>query len=332
MKVENKTKKTATSALFYVLYIALAVIFLAPLLFLFVSSVKSETQLVSDMATLKAFIPYGNLTLENYVAVFEKLDFLHYFRNSAVNAIIQVFVGMFINGMMGYALGMLEFRGQKLLVSLMIALTIIPTEAVIINRFMVAFNLGIINTIWALAIPNLATPMYVFLFYQHFRGMPKDLLEAAIIDGESYTGVFFKIMTPLSKPIYATVAIMSFIRAWGDLLWPTLVTAGAARPERLGVYLLGADFRVQRDDHPADSDHLPRVPKAVRAVRRDVRHQGITRKERGFDWPWSINIWEPARRRACPPRFAPAPSACARCGRAERACACAPARCWATMC
>mgnify|MGYP000803682275 FL=1 len=161
MKVENKTKKTVTSALFYVLYIALAVIFLAPLLFLFVSSVKSETQLVSDMATLKAFIPYGNLTLENYVAVFEKLDFLHYFRNSAVNAIIQVFVGMFINGMMGYALGMLEFRGQKLLVSLMIALTIIPTEAVIINRFMVAFNLGIINTIWALAIPNLATPMYV---------------------------------------------------------------------------------------------------------------------------------------------------------------------------
>ena len=169
MKVENKTKKTVTSALFYVLYIALAVVFLAPLLFLFVSSVKSETQLVSDMATLKAFIPYGNLTLENYVAI-------------------------------------------------------IPTEAVIINRFMVAFNLGSINTIWALAIPNLATPMYVFLFYQHFRGMPKDLLEAAIIDGESYTGVFFKIMTPLSKPIYATVAIMSFIRAWGDLLWPTLVT------------------------------------------------------------------------------------------------------------
>ena len=197
MKVENKTKKTVTSALFYVLYVALAVVFLAPLLFLFVSSVKSETQLVSDMATLKAFIPYGNLTLENYVAVFEKLDFLHYFRNSAVNAIIQVFVGMFINGMMGYALGMLEFRGQKLLVSLMIALTIIPTEAVIINRFMVAFNLGIINTIWALAIPNLATPMYVFLFYQHFRGMPKDLLEAAIIDGCGHVRIFTRIMLPL---------------------------------------------------------------------------------------------------------------------------------------
>ena len=108
-------------------------------------------------------------------------------------------------------------------ISLMISLTIIPTEAVVINRFLVAVNMGVVNTVWALALPNLAIPMYVYLFYQHFRGMPKDLVEAAIIDGESYTGIFFKIMTPLSKPIYATVAIMSFIRAWGDLLWPTLV-------------------------------------------------------------------------------------------------------------
>ena len=224
MTAQSKTKRNVTSFLFYILYTVIAIIFIAPLLFLFILSLKNETQLVSDMATIKAFIPYGEMTLENYVAVFEKLDFLHYFRNSALNAAIQVFFGMFINGMMGYSLGLLEFRGKKFLISLMIALTIIPTEAVIINRFLVAFNLGLINSIWALAVPNLATPMYVFLFYQHFRGMPKDLLEAAVIDGESYTGIFFKIMTPLSMPIYATVAIMSFIRSWGDLLWPTLVT------------------------------------------------------------------------------------------------------------
>ena len=224
MVVESKAKKTTVSFIFYVIYIAVAIVFIAPLIFLFVSAFKEETQLVSDMATIRAFIPYGNLTMDNYRQVFEKLDFLHYFRNSTLNAFIQVFFGMFINGMMGYALGMLDFKGKNLLVSLMIALTIIPTEAVIINRFMVTFNLGIINTIWALAVPNLATPMYVFLFYQHFRGMPRELVEAAVIDGEGYVGIFFKIMTPLSKPIYSTVAIMSFIRAWGDLLWPTLVT------------------------------------------------------------------------------------------------------------
>ena len=220
---QNPSKKRVSDTLFYVLYVFVAILFLAPLLFLFISAMKEETQLISDMTTLKAFVPYGNMSFDNYVQVFEKIDFLHYFRNSAVNAIIQVAVGLFINGMMGYALGLLEFRGRKFLISLMISLTIIPTEAVVINRFLVAVNMGVVNTVWALALPNLAIPMYVYLFYQHFRGMPKDLVEAAIIDGESYTGIFFKIMTPLSKPIYATVAIMSFIRAGGDLLWPTLV-------------------------------------------------------------------------------------------------------------
>ncbi len=224
MMAGKKTQRKITNILFYLLYALVALIFIAPLWFLFLSAMKEETQVVSDMATMKAFVPYGTMTFDNYKAVFEKLDFLHYFRNTLLNALLQVAFGMVINGMMGYALGMLKFRGSKLLVSLMIALTIIPTEAVVINRFMVTKDLGLLNTLWALSVPNMATPMYVYLFYQHFRGMPKELLEAAVIDGESYTGIFFKIMTPLSKPIYSTVAIMTLIRAWGDLLWPTLVT------------------------------------------------------------------------------------------------------------
>lgn len=224
MMAGKKAQRKTTAALFYVLYIAVAVIFIAPLLFLFISAMKEESQVVMDMATMKAFVPYGTMNFDNYKAVFDKLDFFHYFRNTALNALLQMGIGMFINGAMGYALGLLEFRGRKFLVSLMIALTIIPTEAVVISRFLVTKDLGLVNTIWFLVVPNLSTPMYIYLFYQHFRGMPKDLVEAAIIDGEGYTGIFFKIMTPLSKPIYSTVAIMTLIRAWGDLLWPTLVT------------------------------------------------------------------------------------------------------------
>ena len=75
-----------------------------------------------------------------------------------------------------------------------------------------------------LAIPSVAYPMYMYLYYNHFKGMPKELQEAAIIDGASYWKIFTKIMMPLSKPIITTVAIMAFIRSWSDLLWPTLVT------------------------------------------------------------------------------------------------------------
>ena len=106
----------------------------------------------------------------------------------------------------------------------MIALSVIPTEAVIINRFLVANELGILNSYIGLAIPTVAYPMFMFLYYNHFKGMPKELMEAAIVDGDSYAGIFWHIMFPLSKPIIATVAIMGFIRSWGDLLWPTLVT------------------------------------------------------------------------------------------------------------
>ena len=86
-------------------------IFIAPLLFLFISAMKEETVLVSDMATMRAFVPNGRMSFDNYIAVFEKLDFFHYFRNTFLNALIQVGIGMFINGMMGYALGLLEFKG-----------------------------------------------------------------------------------------------------------------------------------------------------------------------------------------------------------------------------
>ena len=103
MMAGKKSQRSITSALFYILYILVALIFIAPLLFLFLSAMKEEMVLVSDMATMRAFIPNGRMSFDNYIAVFEKLDFFHYFRNTLLNALIQVVIGMFINGMMGYA-------------------------------------------------------------------------------------------------------------------------------------------------------------------------------------------------------------------------------------
>ena len=119
---------------------------------------------------------------------------------------------------------MLDFKSKKTIISLIIALSIVPSEAVVLNKFMIVNKLGMINSLLGLAIPSVGYPMFIFLYYNHFKGMPKELVEAAIVDGETYGGVFWKIMLPLSKPVLATVTIMGFIRSWGDLLWPTLVT------------------------------------------------------------------------------------------------------------
>lgn len=220
----TKMGKSMRTFMMYVCYIVVAAIFIGPMLYLFVASFKTDNQIVADMSSFKGFIPYGDLSLQNYINVFKKMDFMRYFMNSMISSLLVVFLGTLVNSMIGYALGQLQFKGKGLVVAMIIALMIIPSEAVIINRMLVAHELNMLNTMSVLVIPALAYPVYVFLFYNHYKGIPKELLQAAVIDGSGYIRSFWTIMLPLSKPILATVGIMTFIRRWGDLIWPTLVT------------------------------------------------------------------------------------------------------------
>ena len=208
----------------YIGYLLVALVFIAPIVFLLVSSFKPYTQIESDMSNIYAFLPHGEMSLDNFVNVIRKADFLRFFKNSTVVTVIYVLLATFLNAMAGYALGMLDFKGRSVIISIVVALSIIPTESIVINRFMVANKLGLLNSYAGLVLPSVAYPMFIFLYYNHFKGMPKDLQEAAILDGAGYWQIFKKIMMPLSKPIITTVAILAFIRSWGDLLWPTLVT------------------------------------------------------------------------------------------------------------
>lgn len=220
----SKRRKVTWTALLYLVYTIVAFFFIAPIVYLFVSAFKNDTQIVTDMSTVRAFLPVGELSLNNFAEIIRKVHFFKFFKNSVVVAVIDTALCTIINAMVGYACGMLCFKGRKVLISLILSLSIIPTEAIIINRFIVTNEIGLLNSYLGLALPSVAYPMYMYLYYNHFRGMPKELMEAAIVDGAGYGGIFWKIMLPLSKPILSTVAIMAFIRAWGDLLWPTLVT------------------------------------------------------------------------------------------------------------
>lgn len=241
----SKEKKLLITSIMYIGYVLIAFLFIAPIVYMVVSSLKTDAQIVADMSTFRAFLPIGTLTFDNFVQIMSKVHFMKFFKNSAVVAIINVSLATLVNAMIGYALGMLNFKGKKTMVSLVIALSIIPTEAVIINRFMVANRLHMLNCYAGLALPTIGYPMYIFLYYNHFKGMPMELMEAAIVDGESYGGIFWKIMLPLSKPICATVTIMAFIRSWGDLLWPTLVTRDETyRTLPLALRVLSSDVYI----------------------------------------------------------------------------------------
>lgn len=221
---KKKKSKLLTDIFLYILLILLSLLFIFPLVYMVISSFKSDKQIVMDMSSLAAFIPRGELSLNNYEAVLQKLEFFKFFRNSIAVALIAVIAGTLINAMMGYVLGMLRFNWKKALLAMILAFMIVPNESIIINRFLVVNDLGLVNTLPGLIVPYLAQPMYIYMFYNHFRAMPRELMDAALVDGENYVGILWKIMLPLSRPVCATVAIMTFIYAWGDLLWPSMVT------------------------------------------------------------------------------------------------------------
>lgn len=222
-----RRKKAIKTLIQYLFLGLLAYIFLFPTIFMIVSSLKqNELQIMKDMSSFKAFIPYGSLGLQNYFDVFKRMNFGRFFMNSVLVVGITVAIGVVVNSMIAFSLARLNFRGKKLLVSIIIALLIVPIEAIVIPMLLIVNNFGILDSYIVQILPFIADAFIIFLFYQSFLDLPKSLDEAAIVDGASYFRIYWQIAMPLSKPIIVTSLILNSLARWGDLLWPTMVTRG----------------------------------------------------------------------------------------------------------
>jgi multiple sugar transport system permease protein len=207
--------------------ILLALFFLFPIIFMLVSSIKAnESQITRDMSRLAAFIPYGELGLKNFADVFDQMPFGRFMFNSVFVVGSTVLGGLVVNSMIAYALARLRFRGRQFILGLIIALLIIPLEAVVIPLLLMVNQFGWLDSYQVQIIPFIADAFSIFLFYQFFISLPKDLDEAALVDGASPFRIYWKIILPLSRPVFATVAILQFLTRWGDFLWPLMVTRG----------------------------------------------------------------------------------------------------------
>jgi multiple sugar transport system permease protein len=254
---DYRTRKAIQVGLRYLVMILLAIFFLFPIVFMIVSSFKeSELQVVSDMSSLNAFLPVGELGMQNYQDVFASLDFGNLMFNSVFIMLTTVVLGLLINSMIAYALARLRFNGKGLLLGIVIALIIIPFEAVAIPLLLLTNKLPWFGgaTTWldsyhVQIIPFIADAFSIFLFYQFFINIPKDLEEAALIDGASLLRIYWRIIVPLSKPIFATVAILQALASWNRFMWPLMVTRGADfRPLTVGIQsFFGQDPRLWGD-------------------------------------------------------------------------------------
>jgi len=219
----------------YVLLTAIAVFFLFPILFMLVGALKPDAKVIADGDSLKAFWPEG-ASLQNFSDAFQRAQFGRLFMNSVIIAVPVVGLGLVVNSLAGYGLARLPFRGSKLIVLTMIALTIIPLEAVAVPLLFLVSEFGWRNTYHVQILPFIANPLFIYLFYTFFLAVPKDLEEAARIDGAGPLTIFLRVVAPLAKPAYATVGILSFLFIWGQLLWPVLVTSGpSVRPLPMGI-------------------------------------------------------------------------------------------------
>lgn len=224
----------------YILLILFCILFIFPTVFLIVSSLKQdEIQIIKDMSSLRAFLPVGDIGFQNYFDVFNRMNFLRFFMNSMIITGSTIVIGTFFNSMFAYSLAKLEFKAKRILLPITIALIIIPVEAIALPQLLLVNQMGLVDTYTAQIIPFAAEPFFIFLFYQFFRGLPKDFMEAAVIDGSSYFGIYWRIILPLSKPVIASVIIFNALWRWGDLLWPILVTRGeSVRPLPLAMQQL----------------------------------------------------------------------------------------------
>lgn len=227
-------RERAARLIQYALHALLVAFFLFPLLFLFVSALKSdELQLLKDMGSLNAFVPYGEISWQNFADVLQGATFKRAFFNSVFTVSLTVALGVLVNSMLAYALARFRFTGRNALLSMIVAMIIIPFEAIAVPLLMLVNELpwfpgdsGWLDSYHVQIIPFIAHAFSVYLFYQFFIALPKDLEEAALMDGAGRMRIYWSIVMPLSKPVIATVAVLQFLSRWGDLLWPVMAIRG----------------------------------------------------------------------------------------------------------
>ncbi|TCS40354.1 carbohydrate ABC transporter permease [Reinekea marinisedimentorum] len=236
----------------YAVMIFLAYIFAFPLLFMVMSSFKTENAMFADMYSLRAVLPVGDLMLDNYQNVFRKSNIELFFFNSVIITTLNVLLGLIVNSMAAFSMARLKWKGQEFVLIAIVSLLIVPFEAIAIPLLMlvaklpwIAFEGGELvvqsswlNTLHVQIIPGIANAFQIFLFYQFFRDIPKDFDEAAAIDGASPLRTFWSLIVPMSGPVFATATILAFLANWNNYLWPILTTQSeSARPIMVGIQM-----------------------------------------------------------------------------------------------
>lgn len=215
----DRTRKRLRSALsYFVLYFATLVITI-PVIWMVLSSLKSEPEFTQYPPVLIA----NPIRWDNYVSALTWIPFFRFTWNSTFLATMFASLTVFTSAMVGFAFARLEAPGKSKLFAIVVSLLMVPAIATIIPQFVVFARLGLTNTYWPWFLWGIAaSPFHIFLFRQFFTGIPKELEDAAEVDGAAPFRIFWQIFLPNAKPALATSFILNFVGVWGDWVAPVI--------------------------------------------------------------------------------------------------------------
>jgi multiple sugar transport system permease protein len=208
-------------ALFWATLIVLALIFIAPLVWMLVTSFKTQDAAISthqtwwpnpfDTSSYRTLLHSGSMPV------------LRWFANSLLAGLANSFIIVVVDSMAAYALARMNFFAKRPIFAVIIATIFLPAFVFLIPNFLIVSKLGWLDSLWAIIVPSAGGAFGVFFLRQFFLTLPGELEEAALLDGANQWTIFTRVVLPLSRPALATLAVLSFLTNWNDFIWPIYV-------------------------------------------------------------------------------------------------------------
>ncbi|MFS0635112.1 carbohydrate ABC transporter permease [Mesobacillus foraminis] len=240
-----ENKYTGRTFIVEIIAILIGLVFLVPFYYVISNSLKTFADILTNTSALPSVLQW-----QNYVQAFERLDYLRVFTNSLIITVGSNVVLIIFCSMAAYMLVRTKKKISNIIFMTFVAAMVIPFQSIMIPLIKTAGNLGLLNSMWGLIIMYLGfgSGMTIFLYHGFIKGIPVELEEAAIIDGCSPFGVFWRIVFPLLKPITVTVMILNSLWIWNDYLLPSLVLQDPAlRTIPLATFFFFGQYTKQWD-------------------------------------------------------------------------------------
>lgn len=231
-KSRKRNSRVFPKALLYAALVVAAVASFLPLAWMLSTSFKPEGEVLSYPPQWLPPTP----TLENFDYIFSNFAFARWGLNSLIVATVATFLTLLFDSLAGFTFAQLRFTGKRVLFVVVVAMLMVPVEVTIIPLYLFFAKVRLLDTLPALILPTAANVTGVYILTSFFRGLPRELIDAAIVDGAGFFRIWRSIALPLARPSLVVVAVITFVSSWNNLLWPIIaVNSDASRTLPVGL-------------------------------------------------------------------------------------------------